>query len=217
MKTILLTIAVWMLTAGVSYGQIGELSSFHLRVGKTGVPVHILARVVQVINGNRMLVAIEDVRWRGRKKFDRWVMVECSTKGITDGKFWTGRDWENITGSKVLTVSDTMQYTTAGGATKTVFVLRPVSQKELAKLVEAASYRTWTIRGTKKTFVGQYIKVKTGRVHIRPKDGKAFEIRLSRLVKKDQKWIKAERKRLKDEKRKERKRQKGEKQKGTSR
>jgi len=210
MKTILLTIAMWLLTASVSYGQVGELSPFRLRVGNVGVPVCIDAKVIQVINENRMLVGIEHCRLADGK-YSTWIMLECSTKGITDGKHWRGRHWKLITGSPVLAVTGTTTYTTASGGTKTVFVFKPLGEKELAEYAEAALFRTWTTR-KKATFVGKFIELKKGRVYTELKDdGKKVDFRRSSLSKKDQKWNRNERKRQKDIKREKLKRLKKEK------
>jgi hypothetical protein len=70
-----------------------------------------------------MLVGLEDAR-TGKGHYDDWVMLRCPTKGIVDGKFWTGGEWKDITGKSAVAVTDTVTYKTADG-TQTVFVLEP--------------------------------------------------------------------------------------------
>lgn len=80
------------------------------------------AKVVQVIDENRMLVGVESAK-AGDGRYSTLVMVKCKTTGITDGKFY-GIDWEGMTGSPSLKVTGTTTYKTRSGS-KTVFVLEP--------------------------------------------------------------------------------------------
>jgi hypothetical protein len=108
----------------VTAPQPGELNVTSLAVGAKGAPTWIDAKVRQVIDGNRMLVGLEDSR-TGDGDYSTLVMVKCPTKGITDGKFWRGGRWEEVTGSNVLAVTGTTTYETVAGATKRVFVVEP--------------------------------------------------------------------------------------------
>jgi hypothetical protein len=64
----------------------GELLISGMKVGDRGRPTWIDAKVMQVVNDKSMLVGIEDARI-GKGRYRTWIMVKCSTKGITDGKF----------------------------------------------------------------------------------------------------------------------------------
>lgn len=116
MKTILSMIFAWAVTVQTCYGQ-GELSATGLKEGARGTTTWIDAKVMQVIDDGQMLVGIEDAR-TGDGRYRTWVMVKCPTKGITDGKFWRGGSWEEVTGSKVLKVTGTTTYKTAIGGTE---------------------------------------------------------------------------------------------------
>ncbi len=132
MKTVLSMALLWAVAVQTCYGQ-GELSATGLKEGARGTPTWIDAKVMQVIDDGQMLVGIEDAR-TGDGRYSTWVMVKCPTKGITDGKFWRGGSWEKVTGSNVLNVTGTTTYKTAIGGTKTVFVVEPMSKKELDEL-----------------------------------------------------------------------------------
>jgi hypothetical protein len=108
--------------------QFGELTVAGIKLGAVGTPDRIDAKVMQVIDANRMLVGIDDAR-TNNGRYETWVMVKCPTKGITDGQFWRGGQWAGITGSKVLEVTDTTTYKTVRGGSKTVFVLEPYKTK----------------------------------------------------------------------------------------
>lgn len=109
----------------------GELTVAGMKLGAKGNPERIDAKVMQVIDGNQMLVGLEDAR-NGKSRYDTWVMVKCPTAGITDGKFWRGGQWKSVTGSADLEVTGTTTYKSADGGTKTVFVLEPVSERKPA-------------------------------------------------------------------------------------
>jgi flagellar biosynthesis GTPase FlhF len=102
----------------------GELNVASLQVGARGTPTWIDAKVKQMIDEGRMFVGLEDSR-TGDGHYSTWVMVKCPTAGITDGKFWRGGQWKEVTGSEVLTVTGTTTYKTVLGDSKTVFVLEP--------------------------------------------------------------------------------------------
>ena len=106
----------------------GELNVAGLKVGAKGAPFRIDAKVMQVIDESSMIVGIEDAR-NGNGKYTTWVMVKAPTAGITDGKFWRGGEWKDVTGIDVLAVTGTTVYKTAGGGTKTVFVLEAEKAK----------------------------------------------------------------------------------------
>jgi len=110
----------------------GILQADGLGVGAYGRPEWIDAKVKQVIDGNQMLVGIEDAR-TGDSRYDTWIMLKCSTVGITDGKFWRGGQWKAVTGSELLVVTGTTTYPTAAGGTKTVFTIEPLRLDSLKK------------------------------------------------------------------------------------
>ena len=174
----------------------GQLSVSGLTVGAKGVPTFVDAKVMQVIDENKMLIGIEDSRV-GRGRYTTWVMLKCPTKGITDGQFWRGGGWKDITGAIALSVTSTTTYTTAIGATKTVFVIEPMSKEEADKLfAEEALYRNWRIG--KNVLSGKFIEHKGGYVYIQERGKeKPQKIRFSQLSVTDRKWVRSESKRLK--------------------
>lgn len=184
---------------------LGELSVSGLQDGARGRPTWIDAKVMQVIDDNRMLVGIEDSR-TGTSRYSIWVMVKAPTKGITDGKFWRGGEWRGITGSDILKVNGTTTYNTAAGGTKTVFVIEPVTKKELDELAEkakaaaeAAQYRKWTLG--EKTVVAKLLDVKNNMVRLQAKeDGELVEFRMIELNKEDQRWAREELRRRTEDK-----------------
>ena len=111
---------------------IPRLRVAHIQTGAFGKPRMIDAKVKQVIDENTMLVGIEDAQ-HGGDRYNNWVMVKCPTTGIVDGKFW--RDWDSLIGNNMLVVTGTTTYATAGGSTKTVFVLESVSIDSMKETV----------------------------------------------------------------------------------
>lgn len=223
MKKFFLAAVLVVLASGTSYGQLrgtqagsadalqriaeqralmnaqrqvsGQLSVSGLKVGAKGVPTFVDAKVMQVIDENNMLIGIEDSRV-GRGRYTKWVMLKCPTKGITDGQFWRGGGWKEVTGSSALSVTRTTTYVTAIGATKTVLVLEPMSKKEADKLIaEEALYRNWKIG--KNNISGKLLEYKSGYVYIQQKEiEKPLKIRFSKFNITDRKWIRSESKRL---------------------
>jgi hypothetical protein len=181
---------------------------------------HNYLKIVQVIDGNSMLVSL-------RSDFDRLtqvggqitqetdtheelVLIKGNTSGMTDGKwgFWL---------DEKLLVDGTYQYTTAGGTTKTVAVLKHLTAEELAaheaKLkAEAEAYltREWKDDTGKHSFVGKFLAHRNGRVQLERKEtGKVIEVPMLRLSDEDQKWVRNELKsrsqKAKEQKEKEKK------------
>jgi hypothetical protein len=90
-----------------------------LKEGAFGDPRDIDAKVFQVLDGNRMLVSVGDRRSGERNTL---VMVKTATRGITDGKY-IGPLHELLQPLQFAYVSGTTTYTTAVGASRTVFVI----------------------------------------------------------------------------------------------
>ncbi|MDZ4684521.1 MAG: hypothetical protein SH850_05480 [Planctomycetaceae bacterium] len=114
------------------FAQSRELNVAGLKVGAEGRPDSMNAKVMQVIDGNRMLVGIEDSR-TADGDYDTWIMLRCPTAGITDDKVWKGADWKAVIGSGYLKVTGTVTYVTAIGGSKTVFTAEGLSPAESAK------------------------------------------------------------------------------------
>jgi hypothetical protein len=95
-----------------------------MRVGRTGSMTWVNAKVLQVVDDDKMLVVLSDARTlRGGKV----VLLKCSTKDIVDGQHWSGGEWERYTGSSKQKVAGTYRYRTRSG-TRTVYVLEPVKK-----------------------------------------------------------------------------------------
>ncbi len=128
MKTLvrwLAAVALACIMPGV--GLAGPLEVGNLRVGRQGRPVSIAAKVMQIVDDGQMLVGLEDRRGnRGGGRYGTWVLIKCSTVGMADGHTWQGSQWTRVTGAVEMKVTGTLTYPTAGGATRTVFVLEPV-------------------------------------------------------------------------------------------
>lgn len=233
MKTILLATVVWVLAGRVGYAQgraveagsaeaaqrleehrqrlaaqkaePNELLVDGLKVGALGIPMRIDAKVMQVIDDAQMLVGIEDAR-TGNGNYKNWILIKCPTTGITDGKFWRGGQWKEVTGAEALAVTGTTTYNTAGGGTKTVFVVEPLSKEGFDELVakereaaEAALFRTWTDDTGTYQVVAQFLEFRGGRVHLERKDNhETIDLPMSRFSKQDQEWIRDELKRRRE-------------------
>jgi len=101
----------WQIEIGRSYLTDGGFGT----VGFNG-PFNTWAKVQQIIDDDNMLIDITNDKDKG------WVLVwgKFSTKKLSDGKFdFLG----NIIGTDKITVTGRKQYTSALGATKTVFVI----------------------------------------------------------------------------------------------
>jgi endonuclease YncB( thermonuclease family) len=121
MKTTPLLAAVLLLAlAGAAKAQV---KADRLKEGDRGVP-DMDAKVMQVVDGDNMLVGVEDPR-NGDGSYSTWVWVKCPTKGITDGKFYAAGQWKDFMGTKTVKVTGTKTYKTANGASRTVFVIEP--------------------------------------------------------------------------------------------
>ena len=172
--------------AAAQRAESGELLVTGLKVGARGIPRHIDAKVMQVIDENQMLVGIEDSR-TGKGRYGIWVMLKCSTKGVTDGKFWRGGQWKDVAGSEGLSVTDTTTYTTAGGGTKTVFVVEPMTEGQLDELAKAARaaedklFRTWHSSDGKFSVEAKFLAFRDGKVHLGKRDGSTLEISPAQL------------------------------------
>jgi hypothetical protein len=162
-------------------------------------------KILQVIDDDNMLVGIDNGRADNNSRYFVTVWCKASTEGLTDGKTdFLG----NILGTRQVKVTDTTTYQTADGATKTVFVVERITQKELEEMeakeretAEAAQSREWTIR--EDVFVGKLIEFKNNLVRLERKDDqKIVEVPLKDLTTDDQKWVREELKRRAEEKRK---------------
>ena len=107
----------------------GKILADRLELGQKGDISSLDAKVVQVIDEYQMLVGLE-ANATGRGRYNIIVWMKCSTKGLTDGKFWNKNEWERRTGSRYWEVTDTKTYKLASGGTKTVFVLEHWKDKK---------------------------------------------------------------------------------------
>jgi hypothetical protein len=139
--------------AKLAPAAVGELTVTGLKKGAKGRPERIDAKVMQVIDEGQMLVGIEDAR-TGGGRFSTWIMLKCPTDEIVDGKHWRGGQWKAVTGSDVLEVLGTTTYKTAGGSTKTVFVVGPVVASK-PEAQEKPTDKGTMIRGAR-DFVGRW-------------------------------------------------------------
>lgn len=198
-----------------------QLSVEKLKVGESyktdgGLPnnsesLNTWGQILQVIDDENMLVGIDNGRAANNPRYYVTVWCRIPTNGLTDGK----TDFlSKILGTSQVKVTGTKKYDTAGGATKTVFVIEPITQKELDEIeakqreaAEAAQYREWTIR--EDVFVGRLVEFKENLVRLERKDDQRIvETPLKDITKDDQKWVREELKRRADEKRKAAKKRK---------
>ena len=165
----------------------GTFSVGQLKVGHWGVPANLDAKVIQVIDDNQMIVGIEDDR-TGSGAYKTWVIIKCATKDIVDGKFWRSEDWEEIVGTKAMKVTGTKQYATAIGGTNTVYVVEPMSNRELSKLLE---YRIWTTRNG--NLLAKFVKLEKGKVQLkRPESDELVTVSPYSLSRHDRSWLRDE-------------------------
>ncbi len=107
-----------------------ELSVLNIAIGAKGRPAWIDAKVLQIVNDEKMIVGLEDSR-TGNGRYNTVVILKCKTSGIVDGKFWRGGEWKSITGSEMFKVTETESYLNVLGAKRTVFVLAPMSEEDI--------------------------------------------------------------------------------------
>ena len=98
-----------------------SLDPLTMKVGDRGY-CHWNVWTFQVLDENQMLVKV-------RTSDGPIVLVKCKTAGIVDGKFV---DFRSTAGFEVARVSGTSTYATAGGATRTVFVVEPLYRGNLS-------------------------------------------------------------------------------------
>jgi uncharacterized protein with WD repeat len=129
---------------------------------------------------------------------------------MVDGKSY--RDWDDYE------VTGTMQYTTALGATKTVFVLRPTQKLKIAKQ-EAAKKRaaareekrlaeekaaqaekdrrrkeytrTWTDASGERKVTAEFLYRVDDKVKLKKEDGTRVLVPLDKLSEADRQWVEA--------------------------
>jgi hypothetical protein len=89
--------------------------------------------VEQVIDDGKMLARITfNKLFRGTATDESaWVMMKCKTTGITDGKRFGSWELDKVLGTAFVKVTGTTTYRTAGGSTKTVFVVEPMYRGNL--------------------------------------------------------------------------------------
>lgn len=107
-----------------------KLTVAGLTVDNYGIPDFIDAKVVQVVDADKMIVGVEDAH-TADGGYRKWIMVKLPTAGITDGQFW--RTWDKLIGKNGLLVSGTTTYKTAGGSSKTVPVVELLDFDSLKK------------------------------------------------------------------------------------
>lgn len=96
----------------------------------------------------------------------------------------------------------TKSYKNSFGVSTTVRVIRFSTPEEIKKIesdieaerqqAEAVLYRTWSDSSGKFSLVAKFIKYQNGKVHLQRKSGSTVEVSLSKLCKKDQKWVRKE-------------------------
>lgn len=125
---VLLTTVVFFTIAETTVVLAGDLppplSATRLKVGAVGLPGNMRAKVLQVLDNDRMLVGIEN-NLTGNNAYDVIILLKCPTAGITDGKKWYSREWRTVTGGDLLAITGTTTYRTVTGGTRTVFVAEP--------------------------------------------------------------------------------------------
>lgn len=177
----------------------GMFSIAALEVGHWGIPAHLDAKVIQVIDENKMLVKIEDDRIID-EGYGHLVIIKCPTKNIVDGKFWRSEKWKQMVGANALKVTGTERYATVGGSTNTVFVLETMSDAELSKLMK---YRVWSTR--EGTLLAKFVKLEKNQV-VLEKQGTAELVTVNayKLSRSDRLWLRNEvKRRTEDEKTKQ--------------
>lgn len=90
-------------------GLTEPLEVANLKLDARGRPDLIDVRVNQVIDGQNMLVGIEDAR-RGAGRYQTLIMLSCPTVGVVDGKIWKGKEWKEATGGDMVMVTGTTTY-----------------------------------------------------------------------------------------------------------
>jgi hypothetical protein len=144
------------------------------------------------------------------------VLVMPSAKGSTP-MLIRGINTEKVTDGvefvlhRPFLISETYQYESVGGGSKTVLVLdtikvndriKEIEEAEEASRVEAEKRltRTWRM-GEPGEFVAKYAGYKKGLVTlIRMEDGSTVEVKISSMSNSDQRWVQREIKRAKEEK-----------------
>jgi hypothetical protein len=94
------------------------LDVYDFAVGAVGYPSTDV-KIIQIMDDNRMLVRLRD---RRTLESSIIVMLKCPTRGHTDGEYFG--IWDELIGKgSRVRVSDAIRYNTAGGGTKTVFLV----------------------------------------------------------------------------------------------
>ncbi len=107
----------------------GEIPVNGFAVGVYGIPYHIRARVIQVVDSNQMIVGVKDTR-TAVIGYPIWIMFKYPTAGITDGARL--RIWDQFEANPII-VTGTRTYKTASGGTKTLFVVEVLNLNSLKK------------------------------------------------------------------------------------
>src|SRR5262249_42966259 len=99
------------------------------------------AKVIQVIDGKKMLVAFRHSGEPGRRRegYGASIMLYCPTAGIADGKEYLAGSLSGVAKSYFLKVTGTEAYVATSGGRRTVFVLEP--DFEARKIFDAAIAR----------------------------------------------------------------------------
>ncbi len=108
-----------MPAAGPSYLLVSKYE-----VGASGDMSYTDAEIVQVLDDSSMLVSVSESFSKVGNSI-REVVIRCPTKGLVDGQSWKQSEWKAKVGFDAVKVTGTTRLTTAGGGTKTVFVLTP--------------------------------------------------------------------------------------------
>lgn len=149
--------------------------------------------ILDIVGPKDLLVAINNPRIP-----TLWVS-DYPTTGLADG--------DKVVLIGLVEVSGTKSYETVGGSMSTVRVLTFVPREreekikaDIAARKEAALVRTWIDSTGKYKTVGKFIDFKNGHANIeRTQDGKSISVPISRLSDADQKWIREELKRRREE------------------
>jgi hypothetical protein len=85
-------------------------------VNSYGIPNFIDAKVMQVVDKDKLIVSVEDAKLADG--YRKWIILKVPTKGISVGDTW--QTWDKLLGKNPLVVTGTTKYQTTDGGTKTV-------------------------------------------------------------------------------------------------
>jgi hypothetical protein len=200
--------------------QRGHVGIFSYEVDQASPKPYVITRVLQVLDDNRMLLAVDIYGWQremyrgspggsGRVALgaptpvlDRTVVILLSgaqTSNVADG--------QQIRLSGGFHVTGTHSYESPSGRS-TVWQLEPwslPSLKELGPKPEPEPEpvtRTWTSSDSKYTTEAEYVDQTEESVRLKKTDGSVITVRINKLSKADRDWLRREKTKMQIEKKK---------------